>query len=113
MINEMKKTSIIWGLLLLLIFGMLTAFGILWKKKNMEYVDAEKKISDLVKSYKDASTVATGETIPLKELQDLDLIDELKVNDETCDGYVRIENKKGVYEYKGYISCANYSTKGY
>ena len=111
--SGMKKISIIWGCLLVLIVGGLTTLGIIWKNNNKPYKDAEEKIKLLAQSYKDATTIPEGGKVTLAELKEAKLIEELKVNEEVCDGYVKIEKTNTVYKYTGFIKCENYKTTGY
>ena len=115
--KEMKKLSIVWGILLVLIFGMLTAFGILYTKKVKPYKDMEKNLVDLTKKYVEIefSYTQNGEvtTITLEQLKAVSLIEELKHDDEVCKGYATIKKNGVAYEYKGYVKCNDYTTKGY
>lgn len=115
--KEMKKLSIVWGVILVLIFGMLTTFGILYTKKVKPYKDMEKLLVDQTKKYVELefSYPQNGEklNVTLEQLQGKELVEELKHNDEACDGYVTIGKNGVAYEYKGYVKCTNYTTKGY
>jgi len=98
---------------MVLIFTLLTIMALNWKNKYMPYKDAEKEIRLLAQKYKDASTVPDGGKVTLQELIDAGLISELKVKDEVCEGYVKIEKTGGVYKHIGFVKCENYTTKGY
>ena len=50
--------------------------------------------------------------VSLEDLKNSNMLEELKVDDDNCDGYVIVENT-GVIEYKAYIKCNNYTTKDY
>lgn len=114
--KEMKKMSIIWGIVLVLIFSGLTWFGLKWKGKYQGYFDLENELVNKTQSYFEINHTYPndGETIKitLNELKDNNVINELKYQDEVCNGYVEIKNK-GIMEYKGYIKCDKYITKGY
>ena len=109
--KELKRISIIWGLLLLLTF-----FALQWKAKTSPYFDLEKEMVSKTKSYyeMDHAYPAKGQstTILFSDLKNANMMEELKVNDDTCDGYVRVENT-GVIEYKAYIKCGSYTSKDY
>lgn len=115
--KEMKKLSIVWGIILVLIFGMLTTFGILYTKKVKPYKDMERKLVDQTKKYVEIefSYPQNGEEIKvtLEQLQGKTLIDELKHDDKVCKGYATIKKNGIAYEYKGYVKCNDYTTKGY
>lgn len=114
--KELRRISIIWGLLLLIIFGALTFFALKWKAKTDPYFDLEKTLISKTKSYYESehSYPAKGQSVKVTfdELKNANLIEELKVNDDNCEGYVKVENN-GVIEYKAYIKCNNYTTKDY
>ena len=46
------------------------------------------------------------------ELQDAGYIRDLNIED-SCNGFVIVEYNKDVFEYKGYLSCDGYTSKGY
>ena len=46
------------------------------------------------------------------ELVELGYLDELKLEDDECSGYVIIRNEE-VKEYEAYITCQAYTTKDY
>ncbi len=115
--KKMKYMSIIWGMLIVGIFIVLTLFGFLYKNKTKEYRMLEDKLVEAEKKYADQKFLYPneGESIKtsLKELMAEGLIDEFKVNDVLCDGYVILSHKDLVFDYKGYVHCGDYKTKGY
>ena len=114
--KEMKKMSILWGIIMVLIFSLLTFFGLKWKNKYKGYFDLEDKLVKNTQKYYESNheypKKGSEEKIFLKELRDNEVIDELIYNDDKCDGYVIVKNNN-VIEYKAYIKCNNYTTKGY
>ena len=114
--KELKRISIIWGLLLFLIFGALTFFALQWKAKTSPFFDLEKEMVSKTKSYYESehSYPAKGQSVNItfEELKNANMLEELKANDETCEGYVKVENN-GVIEYTAYIKCNSYTTKDY
>ena len=114
--KELKKISIIWGLLLLLIFGLLTFFALKWKTKTTPYFKLEEELVSKTKSYYEINhaypTNGNHVNITYQELKDNNMIGELKTENDECDGYVKVENK-GVIDYKAFIKCNNYTTKDY
>ena len=114
--KELKRISIIWGLLLLVIFSLLTFFALKWKVKNEPYFELEKTLVSKTKSYYEMehSYPIKGNSviISLDDLKNSDMIEELRVDDDVCDGYVIVENT-GVIEYHAYIKCNNYTSKDY
>lgn len=115
-IKKMHRISVIWGVVMLLIFTLLTIIALNWKKNNNGYKDLENLLVDKVISYYESKySYPTGMevvTISLAELKENNVINELNYNGDVCDGYVNV-SFDGVINYRGYIKCNNYMTKGY
>lgn len=115
--NKVKKYYIIWVILVVIIIAILTTFGFIYKNKTKKYRDLEEKIVEVSKKYVEAKFLypEKGENIKvnLNDLKDNNLIDDFSVDSKPCDGYAVISIENTVYNYKGYIKCDNYTTKGY
>ena len=48
----------------------------------------------------------------LSEAIEKGVVSQLKIDNDICDGYVKIANEE-IVTYTPYISCKNYTTKGY
>ena len=84
--------------------------------KNKEYFELEAKLENIAATYvKDYNVVTNnGYKLTLSTLKHFKYIDEF--NDENgnpCDGYVIISLMDEIPQYKGYISCKDYKSKGY
>ena len=115
--KDLRKISIVWGLVLFAIFAVLTFFALKWKSKNTPYFSLEDKMVKILQSNYEGTygyypTVGQSKNVTLNELRSLQNSDELTIKNEECDGYVRVYNNK-VIEYKAYIKCKNYTTKDY
>lgn len=114
--DELRRISIIWGAILVIIFSVLTFFGIRWKNKTSPYFALEDKLVKETKSYFESkyNYPNSNETIKitLDELKENQIIDEFKVLDDECNGYVNVTYNK-VIDFKGFIKCNEYTTKGY
>ena len=114
--KELKRISIIWGLLLFTIFALLTFFALKWKHKTEPFFKLEDLIVEKTKSYFEMNhTYPTKDNyviIPLSELKEHEMIEDFKVGEEECDGFVRVYNE-GVIKYTGYIKCDSYTSKDY
>lgn len=114
--DKLKKVSIVWGIVAILLFAFLTTMGLIYKNKSQKYKDAEEQLVKEVKSYTatDFKFPANGEEviITLEELKKANIMKELKVENQTCDGYVAL-TFNNVTEYKAYIRCDKYTTHGY
>ena len=109
--RQMRRLSIVWGLMLFLIVGLLTTFGIIYNNKNKLYKDMEKSLVAASKKYVDQSFSYPEEG---KELQiTYTTLKDSGFNKKECDGYVIVKKKSGVYNYKGYVKCPEYQTKNY
>ena len=115
--DKIKKMYFVWGILVILIFGILTVFGFIYKNKTSVYKELENKLVEAEKKYVDAKFLYPQGNENLKVTSEIliknEFMDELKINDEVCDGYATIKRKGTVFEYKGYVKCNNYTTKGY
>lgn len=115
--KQMKRLSIIWGALLISIVILLTVFGIIYNKKNKIYTDMENDLENATKKYIEKSFAYPKDNKELRveysDLKESNLIKELKVDGEKCNGYVIVKNNSMVYEYKGYVKCPEYKTKNY
>lgn len=114
--NKMKKISIAWGILIVIVFGLLTYFALTWKNSTNEYKKLENTLVDSVKAYYESKyKYPTGMeviTVTLNELKENNILSELRYEDDLCDGYVDVAYDN-VITYKAYIKCSNYVTKGY
>lgn|SRR5574344_705905 len=114
--KTLDRIAILWGAILVIIFMVLTYFGLQWKAKTSGYYDLETKIVDATKSYyeKDHSYPEEGKSvyINLTDLKDDNIISDLTYNNDQCDGFVIVKNEK-IIKYTGYIKCNNYTTKDY
>lgn len=115
--NKIKNVYIVWGVIVVLIFILLTVFGFLYKNKTNVYKNLEEKLVEAEKKYADAKFLypQNGETVKVtaEEMIEYGALDSLEHNGENCNGYAIIQKKGTVFDYKGYVSCKDYKTKGY
>lgn len=116
-LKQMKKISIIWGLIMVIIVILLIILGIIFNKKNKVYTDMEDNLVEATKKYVEKSFAYPKDDDELRvsytQLKESGLIDEISINKNECDGYVIVKNNNLVYEYKGYVKCPEYKTKNY
>ena len=114
--RQLKIISIVWGLTLFAIFSVLTFFALKWNAKTDGYIKLEQDMIKNTKTYyesfnkypeKGEYTLVTAE-----EIKNKGIMEELKVNDDECEGYVKVEYKN-VVEYEAFIKCKKYTTKNY
>lgn len=114
--DRLKKISILWGILAVLLFAFLTTMGFIYKNRTQKYKDLEEDLVKATKKYTatDFNFPVNGQNIviTLDELKDTGLIKELRVENKKCNGYV-IVSFNNVTDYKAYINCEKYKTHGY
>jgi len=112
----MKKIAIVWSICLVLIFSALTVFGFMYISRNQDYKAMEKALVEAAKRI-DVTTyhIDSYKIFSFEELKEANVIDEdaLTLNNEECEGYARITRNNYVFEYKGFVKCENYTTRGY
>lgn len=110
----MKKKIIIWTALMFVIVGCLTIYGFAIKKNSIGELSEEAMVEQVKKYlglYQNLYPVKGGE---VKFSSDR-LVSEgydPKLESE-CTGYVVVKNGNMGFEYKAYIKCPDYETKGY
>jgi len=112
-----NKAFIIWSIVVVLIVIMLTILGFVLKNKTSKYTPVEEKLEEKAKQYVDKLFLYPehkGERIKItsEEMIEEGILDELKIENDTCTGYVIVTNND-VYKYNTYIKCTNYTTSGY
>ncbi len=115
--KQMRKISIIWGTILVIIVILLTVLGFLYKDKRIPYKELEQSLVEDAKKYVDVHFLYPQDDSEVKvsyeEMKDEEYVSELKYGEDVCDGYVVVKSNGTVFEYKGYITCEQYTTKGY
>ena len=114
--KQLKVISIVWGMLLLSIFLVLTFFALKWKSQTTPYFELEKNLVNATKSYYESAysypEKGNIKKVTYDELKESEAIESLSVDDDECDGYV-IVSHNNVIEYDAYLKCNNYTTKNY
>lgn len=105
---------VVWGVLVLVLIGLLTTLGFMLKKHNSNYLDLENKLVASAENYVSNISFANREELKItkEELLENNYIDNLKYKDDICDGYVLINFQEKI-TYKAYILCKNYKTRDY
>ncbi len=116
----MKKVSkyyIAWAVMVIIIFALLTTFGFIYKNKSNDYKKLEQNIIEATQKYVDNKFLYPDKNksikITIKELQENNFIGILKKGEDECTGYAIVKSSGTAYDYKGYIKCPQYQTKGY
>lgn len=114
-----KRTTIlfvIWFILVLIIVGLLTTLGFMLNNKYQDYEQLESKLLKAAQEYtlvnKNDFEGAKDYKLTSEVLIASDYMDELKLDDEVCEGYVLINHSKE-FSYKVFIKCENYTSSNY
>lgn len=114
--KKFRKFTIIWGIILVAIFVLFTMYSFKLDKKIKKYHDLEEYFATSVAEYnntnKDYPQTIEVINFSLSDAIEKGVVSELKIDNDICDGYVKIANDE-IVTYTPYISCKNYTTKGY
>ena len=115
MVIDMKKISIAWGIVVVLICITLLYIGNGVKQERIEYEGLESDLKDAAIGYMLKKDISLGEgemkKITFKELNEEKLISELNTKNDKCDGYVIVLKNNNKVEYTPYLECKIYSTE--
>ena len=114
--NRLKMVSVVWTIVVILLFTFLTTLGFIYKEKTKKYKKLEAKLVEVTKKYTSSNfnfaDNGKEEIITFKELKDNGLINKLEVKGQKCNGYVEV-TFKNVTKYKAYIKCDKYKTHNF
>lgn len=116
----MKKITIVWIILIILLVTTLGIIGINVSKRTEPYKALESDIVDAMKTYYGQDTnlkklpkANKTHKVTIGELEAFGINVNNIINGDTCDGYGIVTGKSVSYSYKAYIKCENYTTKNY
>ena len=112
--RKLKYVAFLWTIVLITLLVVLTFVGKKYLKTLEPYERLENKLASVTENYvKNELDLDKGKIIvKLNELQDTNYIDKLETKNDSCTGYVVVKYKNDK-EYKAYIKCKEYQTKGY
>ena len=105
-LKQMRKISVIWGIIMFLLVIGVTVIGFVYKNETKNYKKFEMELVDKAKDY---IAVNNLNKVTISELKEQNIIETSVVNEKTCDGYILKEDE----EYKAYVKCGSYKTRGY
>ena len=109
-LKKMKVISIIWGMFLVTLFIIVTIFAFKFKSNSKKYLASK------AREYVEDNNLypSKDETIKVSksDLVDNDYIEELVVDNDSCEGFVIVSFKES-YEYKVYLKCGKYKSAKY
>lgn len=116
----MKKLTIVWIILIILLVTTLGIIGINVSKRTKPYKALENDIVEAMKIYygqdtnlKKLPTTNKTHKVTIGELEAFGINVNNIINGDTCEGYGIVTGKKVSYGYKAYIKCGNYISNNY
>ena len=116
----MKKISILWIILIILLFFILIFIGLSVSKRTKPYKALESTIVEAMKVYygQDINLKKLPEKnkiskISIEELENFGLPLTLNVNEDKCEAYGIVKAQSIAFSYKAFIKCENYTTNEY
>lgn len=113
--KKQKVLWIVWAIIVVIVITLLTILGFMLNKKNAKYYELEDKLKTAAEKYSTNDFIfqdgVNEYTITMDDLKGK-YIDNLNTQNDTCTGYVKMTFNVA-YEYKAYIKCNNYKTRGY
>ena len=116
----MKKITILWIILIILLLSVLLFIGINVSKRTKPYTSLENTIVENMKVYygheenlKKLPEKNKISKINIEELNNFGIKTTLEVNGENCEGYGIVKGKSIGFTYKSFIKCENYTTSDY
>ena len=110
----MKKLTIVWTLVLIMIVGGLTYFGLQIKKNNPDNIKEKAFLEEAKKYlglYPGLYPSNGGKTII--KYEDMKADGYNKSLESECTGYVVVKSVSIGFEYEAYVKCPDYTTDGY
>jgi len=111
----MKKMTVIWILLILILTLVLTIIGLNVIKRNKPYKALEADIVEAMKIYygQDSNLKKLPHQnkevkITIAELRDFGLEINTNLKNDTCIGYGIVKGKNVSHSYQAFIKCNNY-----
>lgn len=109
----MKKIAIVWGIIIICIFGLLTFYGLKFKEiKNYKFLEMNMKTyaKKYVKEMENFKYTKSFK-ITLDEIKNKYAEENFVIKKEECTGYVKVSKNIFGLKYIPYIECNNYKTK--
>ena len=116
----MKKITILWITLIILLLSGLLFIGINVSKRTKPYTSLENTIVENMKIFygheenlKKLPSKNKISKISIEELNNFGIKTTLMVNEENSEGYGIVKGKSIGFAYKSFIKCKNYTTPDY
>lgn len=116
----MKKLTIVWIILIILLVTTLGIIGINVSKRTKPYKALESDIVKAMKMYygqdtnlKKLPTTNKTHKVTIGELESFGINVNNIINGDTCEGYGIVTGETVSHSYKAYIKCENYTTNNY
>lgn len=110
----MKKNIVLMVLFSVLFVGTMLFIGYTIQKQNKDYVNKENELIELATMYVNLDKIKVLEgksaNLALEQIIYDGYLDEIKVHDEDCTGYITIKKKFNKYIYTPHIKCGKYES---
>ncbi len=105
-LKQMRRISVVWGIIMFLLVVGVTIIGIIYKNETKEYKKFETELLEKAENYLIGNDL---NKVSISELKEQNIIETSIVNEKECEGYILKKDE----EYKAYVKCGKYKTKGY
>ena len=110
----MKKNVILMIIFSILFVGTMLFIGYSIKQKNKDYVSKENELKEIAALYVNLAKINVQEgksaDLQLDQIIKDGYMEEIKVHNDVCTGYITIKKKYNNYTYLPHIKCGKYES---
>lgn len=110
----MKKNVVLMVIFSILFVGTMLFIGYSIQNRNKDYVNKENELKEIAALYVNLNKVnvleGKSEDLQLEQIIKDGYLEEIKVNEHECTGYITIKKKYNNYTYIPHIKCGNYES---
>ena len=110
----MKKNVILMIIFSILFVGTMLFIGYSIKQKNKDYVSKENELKEIAALYVNLAKINVQEgksaDLQLDQIIKDGYMEEIKVHNDDCTGYITIKKKYNNYTYIPHIKCGKYES---
>ena len=110
----MKKNVILMIIFSILFVGTMLFIGYSIKQKNKDYVSKENELKEIAALYVNLAKINVQEgksaELQLDQIIKDGYMEEIKVHNDDCTGYITIKKKYNNYTYIPHIKCGKYES---
>ncbi|MBR6073089.1 MAG: hypothetical protein IKP76_02075 [Bacilli bacterium] len=110
----MKKNVVLMVIFSILFVGTMLFIGYSIKNRNKDYVNKENELKEVAAMYVNLAKINVLEgksaDLQLEQIIRDGYLEEIKVHDNECTGYITIKKKYNQYTYIPHIKCGKYES---